>query len=641
MCGISGIWRRDGGVVRAEELRRMNLAQRHRGPDGAGWRVEGAFGMAHTRLALVDPSETADQPLADPSGRFWITFNGEVHNFPELRSELDRKGHRFRSAGDTEVVLTAFREWATGCFHRYNGMWALAVWDAERRRLVLCRDRFGQKPLYWAAVDDTFVFASEVKAILAVFPELAEPDLHELGQFLQGSSPDSGATTFYRKIRAVPPGCWIEVSGDVVGEPQSYWDFEPGTVGSGEGSAEEFLGLLTDAVRIRLRSDFPIGLCVSGGLDSGAVASLARRLTPLADRDIHCFSLAYPEDGSVDESSYAQQVVDHVGGLKIHWVHPSNGELVERVASSVKGTDAPTPLRGRLPMWAMFEEASKQVKSVLIGEGSDELLGGYPRFALPWLLDRLRSDPLRTLPGGRTFREFAHLTRLVEAGGVRRMIEVGAPILRRFSWRPEPSCLVLTRDYRASLASPDPRLLTANFFDGRVPRVFESRLNHALWHDFRFAGLPELLRAEDALGMAHSVETRAPFLDHRVVEFCFRLPFQAKIDEGWTKLLLRRSTNGILPEPVRWRLDKKGMPAPYLAWFQDPANFAPVREALLDGKLIRCGLLDPKALESMLRAFCQGRTAGLHLLSIWRLLTSELWFGGLNGSYKKPGPRAE
>ncbi len=627
MCGIAGIWNRDGCPVDRGLLTGMRRALRHRGPDAAGLMTDGGVGLAHCRLSILDLSDRADQPVSTDDGAYSLSFNGEIHNYLEIRTELEQLGHRFHSTGDSEVVLQAFRQWGCDCFPRFNGMWALGIWDRRERRVVLSRDRFGLKPLFYSLRGSRLVFASEIKGILAALPEEAVVDESELAAYLLCANPDSDAATFYRNIRAIPPATFLIVGRNDVEGPRGYWDFEPGSLQIPTRPAEEFRELLEDAVRLRLRSDTPVGACVSGGLDSSSIAVLAKDLT---DQPIHCFSLRFDEYPSVDESGYASAVLDASDRFITHWVRPKPTGLLDTLSKIVRANDAPSPIRGRLGMWEIFREARKEVKVVLIGEGGDELLAGYRRFSVPYAIDLFR---LGSGENGRVVSSAAQLLALVLRTWSLRpgmLLELARPFVRPYRLYSRADAAALGKDFARLARPPEPVRFLHTFLRRDVPRPFESALNNALWQEFRHSGIPELVRAEDALSMAFSLETRAPFLDHRLVEFCFRLPHFEKIADGWTKSLLRRAMQGALPERIRLRRDKVGMPTPYLSYLREPANLRPMREMLLDGQAVSRGILNRPVLERYLKQLQERAPGhGLRLSALWHYICTEIWLGQL------------
>jgi asparagine synthase (glutamine-hydrolysing) len=585
VCGIAGIWNRSGEPVEREALERMGTILRHRGPDGSGVWLDGEIGLANRRLAVVDPTPAGDQPMALPERGLWLTYNGEIHNYLELRRELEAAGARFRTHTDTEVVLHAYAAWGLDAFERFNGMWALGLWDARSRSLVLSRDRFGIKPICYSARGGRVAFASEPKAILAAFPEERQPDDAEIERFLADEFTDTGEATFFANVRTVPPATCLVWSRDGVGH-HSTWTFEPGDESPKPDAEERFRELLRDAVRVRMRSDVPVGACLSGGLDSSAIAAL---VDVPAGRPMHCFSLRY--DGSRDDESRFAAAAAAAGGdrFELHWVRPEPGDLLETIRRIVWHHDAPTPIRGRLAQWHVLQEAGRHVKVVLDGQGGDELLAGYSRFVVPYVLDRLRGDP-RGLA-----RDVAGLARIES---------------RSRLW-------FLTLAAARAVRTPSP-----------PEGPYRSRLNNALWNELRREGLPEVLHAEDALSMAFSVESRTPFLDHRLVELCFSLPLEDKIADGWTKSLLRRALRDDVPPEILARRRKLGFSAPAADWLRRDETLRAVRELLLDRRTLDRGYLDRRRVERGLRAFESAPPLYVaHRVGrIWRWITLELWF---------------
>lgn len=616
MCGIAGIWNRDGRAVERAPLAVMADLLRHRGPDGDGFWQARDIGLAHRRLKIIDVTERAHQPMATPDGRLVLVFNGEVHNYLELRAELEALGVQFHSDSDTEVALWSYRMWGADCFEKFNGMWGMAFWDADRDELLLSRDRFGIKPLYYSIRGPRVAFASEAKALLEVFPEERVIHRQELHGFLRGGYPDCGDHTFFENVRQVCPGHIVRVRRDGA-RATRYWRFEPGREEPRADVEEEFLHTLRDAVRLRLRSDVPLGVLLSGGLDSSAVARLA---VDQVQPPLHAFSLRYDEP-EVDESAYARVVAEAGGEFAMHWIQPSSAPLLETMRAVTWHHDAPCPSRGRYPAWHLLRETSRHVRVVLSGDGSDEMLAGYARFILPAMLDHWR---LRRVPLAAVWREMRDLAGVMT--GVRspwRRIFAN-PILRRLRVPVWPSHQILTSDFLAGSPPPNPQDYAESWMLPETPRPYRSRLNNALWHEYTWAGLPEALHAHDASSMAFSVENRAPLLDHRLVELLFSLPYDEKIRDGWTKSLLRRALRGVLPETIRTRRPKLGFPAPLNAWFKNPARAAEIQAFLLDGACAREGIFDRRKLETRLRQRLQPAT--FHNPEIlWRWLSTEMW----------------
>jgi asparagine synthase (glutamine-hydrolysing) len=585
----------------------------HRGPDGVGWHVAGGVALGHRRLKIIDLSEDAAQPIWLPDRSVCMVYNGEIHNYVELAAELRLAGARLRAENDTEVLLWAYRIWGEECFERLNGMWAAAFWEPVKRRMILSRDRFGIKPLLYMLRGPRVAFASEAKALLAAFPEERRPDRQQLRDFVGGNlpDPDAGERTFFENVKSVLPGHFLRIETTRETSHQ-HWTFRPGTEISRPDAPEAFLDLLRNAVKLRLRSDVPFGVLLSGGLDSSTVARLAANETP---HPLCCISLQYPSS-ALDESGYSRLVANDPARYTHHWVTPPVDNLLDTIAAIVWHHDAPTPMRGRYPKWYVMQAASRFVTVVLNGQGADELLGGYERFVMPYLLDRLNS-------------RLAHKqSRWSLIGELYRLGQVSSGIHRVL---PPPLFAALARQMRRHLGKRGVNSGTAvtRPSERELPSggPYCSRLNNALWGELRTAGLPEILHGEDALSMAFSLESRPPFLDHRVVEFCFSLAYDEKIAEGWTKLLLRRATSGILPEPIRLRRQKLGFPGDYAGWLGRGAGLDAVQGLLLDRTTLERGWLNRKSLQDNLGRSRRRaeRWVNRNPQTTWRAVTFELW----------------
>jgi asparagine synthase (glutamine-hydrolysing) len=622
MCGIAGIWHRDGRAVARQSIESMSDALIHRGPDAAGTHISGDIGLGHRRLKVIDLSEAAAQPIWLPDRSVCMVYNGEIHNYRELALQLRQAGARMRAENDTEVLLWAYLVWGEACFPRLNGMWAAAFWHPAERRLLLSRDRFGIKPLFYSVRGARIAFASEAKAVIAAFAEERRADRGLVHDFALGAVPDADEHTFFENIRSVLPGhlLCVEQTRETT---RQHWNYQPGAEASRPDAPEVFLQLLGDAVKVRLRSDVPVGVLLSGGLDSSTVARIA---AGEAGRALQCFSLQYAA-AALDESRYARMVANDAGRYEVHWVTPSAENLLATIGSIVWHHDGPTPIRGRFPQWHVLREAGRHVTVVLSGQGADELLGGYARFILPFAIDRL--DPRLAGKNSRwmLIRELQQLGRVSD--GIHRVLLrlLRAAIGRRLGAPPGGAL----RARALGDAIPRSPLFKHRILGGWsapvVERPYRSRLNNALWTELRYAGLPEVLHCEDAISMAFSLESRSPFLDHRIVEFCFSLAFDDKIGEGWTKLLLRQATGNLLPEPVRWRRHKLGFPGDYEGWLAADQGLDAVRQLLLDRVTLERGWLDPRWLKHYLggERHKAARWVRRHVSQVWELLTLELW----------------
>ncbi len=421
-----------------------------------------------------------------------------------------------------------------------------------------------------------------------------------------------------------PASCAVFRRGDAP-RVERYWKLEPQSY-AGKDPAAELRWLLEDAVRLRMRSDVPVGACVSGGLDSSSIIRLA---APMIDHPIHCFSFRNQEP-EFDESHFASIAAGDPGDFDLHWVTADGEGMLDVVDRIVWHHDAPRPARGRFPQWFTFQEAGRHVKVVLDGQAADELLAGYlNRVMLPYFLDSWFS-------GGDTGPKRSLRDRIREpfelAGKFGPPLRTLAktpisPLMRRFSRRVWPGHRVIHPDLMARNDLPPSRRFFDSWLCPDTDRPFSSHLNNALWLEFHWAGLPELLHAEDALGMAHGVEARPVFLDHRIVEFCFSLPYHEKIRDGWSKSVLRRAMEGVLPPEIQWRRVKMGYPAPIFRWLASEPNISMVEDLLLGPDCRSRNILDREGVAHILRDRRErpihGPVFGTELL--WRMLGLELW----------------
>lgn len=516
MCGIAGIWGEAG------DIRRMTRLLTHRGPDEEGFHESGPVRLGSRRLIVIDP-RGGRQPMRSADGALALVFNGLVFNYRELRRDLEALGHTFRSAADTEVVLHAYEEWGEGCLERFNGMFALAVHDG--RRLWLARDRMGEKPLYYHVEGRRLRFASEIKSLL---PEVgADPEFDEAAIVFETPL---GGRTFYRGIRSLEPGHALSWDGERL-EVRRYWSLPAGGEAerrTEDDYVEELRWLIEDAVRIRLRSDVPLGAFLSGGLDSSLITCLARPDT--------VFSCRFPHGEAYDESRYAALVARRAGARHLV-VEPGPRTFREYFPRVLHHLDQPAATASSIAEFSLAALASREVKVVLGGQGADELFGGYVRYLL-----MLEEQRLGTCP---ELRSYHALARWFWSEGL-----FDDPWRRYFH---------LIR--RAEPAGGEAEEAVRRHFSGRRPLV------DAMGACDIAISLPPLIRMNDRAASAFGLENRTPFLDHRIVEFAFRLPPELKVREMTSKYILRRAARGIVPDEVIDRRDKLGLVVPVARWF--------------------------------------------------------------------------
>lgn len=614
MCGIGGIV----GPAAAEETLLVRMAGRmaHRGPDSQGIWQDGRAGFAFRRLAIIDLDHRSDQPLH--LGPWHLVFNGEIYNYRELREELQGLGHSFVTEGDGEVLLHAWAEWEDAALERLNGMFALAVWHDERAELVCARDPFGEKPLYWAKAAGCVVFASEVAALLAAFPELTAVRQDTVAPYLGLGNTPAIDHSFFANIDQLPAAHLMRVREGQI-QAQRYWRPQPVEVPADYlGAASQLRELLVDSIRLRLRSDVPVGTSLSGGIDSSAVVALAARLA--GDHGRHAFTARFP--GFVrDEWQYAQMVAQSAGVTQHHEVLPTADELLADLQDLVRDQGEPFGGPSIYAQWRVMRAAREAGVTVLLdGQGADELFGGYPS-ALGWAL---RSQGVGAMARGLFSRtERPSLMLAMEGGRIRAPMLLVSAVRRRHT---SPYVSAAVRETVARL----PRLL---------PPVegFRTPLARELLRQTFETSLPDLLRYADRSSMAHSREVRLPFLDRRVAEFALSLPAEFIYRDGVTKAVLRKAVEGIVPPEVLARRDKVGFEPPEDAWFSQTNFVAAIADVLLDPVARAREIYEASEIESDVRV---GRWRDPR--GIWRALNLELWlrahaFGGASDGSGRPG----
>ena len=645
MCGIAGIF---DSLGRADlgRLKRMSELMRHRGPDDEGlvlidartgdWRTHGGpdtpadayrselpwapgrssggtrdaswhLALLHRRLAIVDLSPGGHQPMSAAYGHLWLTYNGEIYNFIELRDELRALGHEFSTTSDSEVILAAYRQWGEGCLAHFNGMFALAIWDRERSALFCARDRLGVKPFYYQYDGVRFAFASEPKALVLTQAQRITPRLGAVRDLLALDWVDHGASTFFEGLMQLPPAHSMTVTEGSV-SIRRWWSLDERAFASGTAAdhAKQYAELFTDSVRLRLRADVEVGSCLSGGLDSSAVVTTAGRLE---NRGLHAFSCAYDEGPAFDERPHIRAAVES-SGAKSHLTIPDGADFWEVFDSLATVQDEPTAGPGVYSQWKVMQLAHETgLKVLLDGQGGDETLAGYFRY-LP--------SRLRDLASAGDLTGFAKLW-----GPVSDRLGFSTALLHTFEpWLPGAFVGELrSRFGQGKDRALSPMLRAVESGAPAWPRSSRSDVWRHLAFDTLVRQLPSLLRYEDRNSMAFSIETRLPFLDYRLVEFAFSLPDTDKLDGVTTKAVLRRALGDRVPPGVLARKDKMGFETPTDLWLRGrwPAEAR--------ARLARPGPFQDWVDGDFVRAELDEYLAGRrHIgLQVWRWLSLEAW----------------
>jgi asparagine synthase (glutamine-hydrolysing) len=603
VCGLSGFL----GRPQPELLESMLKNLEHRGPDDLGTFVSAEASLGARRLAIIDVAD-GHQPALSEDRRVAAVLNGEIYNYRELRALLDRRGHVFRSASDTEVLPHLYEEFGVAMTALLRGMFAIAIWDAQRRRLVLARDRAGEKPLYYAETSDGVVFASELKAVL-IHPAVdRELDPAALALYLQLQYVP-GPETLVASVRKLPPG-HLAVAEDGQVHVERYWDVlpsEPAQCKSRSGAASELRALLEAAVRLQVHAERPVGALLSGGIDSAGIACLMARV---GNEPPRTFTVGF-EDEAIDERPAARLVADAIGSRHTELVAgPPSFEDLGRV---VWHLDEPVADQAALPTYLISRVASEHVTVVLTGEGSDELFGGYPRytgFRLAQQLSILPGDirrSLRTIARSLVGERYANL-----------LLEPQDALDRHTAW----TCVFGPGELVG--------LLQADLYEGARIRAADrfrelidgwgdrTSLEQAMYLDLKTWLVDDILTKADRMSMAWSLEARAPYLDHRVIEFATSLPPAERVHGLRTKPLLRQALASVVPPQTLLR-PKKPFAVPVARWLSTGLA-ADVRELLLSGDARTRGFLQPTAIEQALAG--EGREAGRR---VWTLAILELW----------------
>ena len=656
MCGIYGCWNVTGVPVALEQIQHATTLLRHRGPDDEGYllgdtrqaryvhcggvdtslavrvpkidlfrgdQFDLAFGFR--RLSILDLSEHGHQPMASSDGRWWIVFNGEIYNYRELRAELAGYGHSFRGGSDTEVILAAFEQWGRGCLHRFNGMWAFAIWDCHQRALFLARDRFGVKPLHFVWDGARLTFASEIKALVGEHGVPFVPDDEAVYRYLVwGELPSPGAgQTFFRNVQALPPGHFLTLSEGQLSCTRYY--SLPVTQLEGEKDSDrvvaEYHQLFTDAVRARLRSDVPVGTCLSGGVDSSSIVCVINRTmaedgleaTQVGARQ-KTFSAVYRSAGRHNERRYIEAILNATGA-EPNFTFPTGEQLVADLDRLTWHQDEPFGSTSIFAQWCVMAKVRERGVTVLLdGQGADEALGGYRPYGVH-LADLLKRRQYRSaLMAGRDMNKNTGLPQLsVWAQAIarqapnwwvlryRRVREARRAALLRAAWR-DPSA-----------GGPLPERTYGGLADHLKELISES-------------SLPHLLRYEDRNGMAFAVEGRVPFVDYRLIEFSLTKGLAWCIHRGWTKWILREAMRGLVPQEILWRRDKVGFETPEAEWMEACLT---LRSDLFSDGAQSGKYVEPRTARILIKDQLSRNGSSAPL---WRLINLELWLQAFSRS---------
>ena len=617
MCGLVALAHFDHTAAEEPTLQRMLQTIVHRGPDDAGIWLEGPIGLGFRRLAILDLSPLGHQPMASHDERLTIVFNGEIYNYIELRRELQGLGHTFRSSGDTEVLLAAYRQWGSDCLQRLNGMWAFLIHDRDRNILFGSRDRFGIKPLYRWQDGRRAIFASEIKAIRASGFYVEALNLRSCAAFFHEARLDDTNETFFAGIEHLPAGHAFELdlsSGKYTQWP--YWTLHSIAEAEVVDAPAAFAAMFEDAMRLHMRSDVPVGVNLSGGLDSTSILCAAARVRGAAGATDPLLAFCYM-DPKFDERRYIDDTLAQTGAELVR-LEMTPAQLWDSLPRVLSFQDEPVhSMTALVGFHLMGLAASRHVKVILNGQGADETIAGYGNYFDAYWYELARRGAL-----GTATREIAAYA--ASHGGS------GRQMLARTLRRTVQTALRSNRTYRALAESRRRRKATTqNWIEPELTRHLPMRdadeamhLRAVLTRSVMIEPLPLYLRVEDRNSMAHSIEVRVPFLDHRLVTLLFSLKSAWKLQGPWNKFVLREGMRGRIPESVRTRVDKMGFPTNATDWFRGPL-YERLRDVIHDRAFREQGMLRADALSRALECHRTGQSS--HAGKLFAAVQFHVW----------------
>ncbi|MBN2374632.1 asparagine synthase (glutamine-hydrolyzing) [bacterium] len=626
MCGITGIINIDRIPVNRDLIKTMNDIIHYRGPDHYSFYFddENGVGFGHRRLSIIDLSPSGNQPMSNEDKTIWITYNGEIYNYLELKEDLKAKGIPFKSKSDTEVILKAYEEWGDDCVRHFNGMWSFAVWDKNKKRLFCSRDRLGIKPFYYFYDGKVFVFASEIKQILMHPGYKSGVNMDALFDYLAFGRFNISEETFYENIYQLMGGnsLYLDLSGD---NPRlniiKYWDINLESKCNAltdQEYAEGFYNEFSRSVKLRLRSDVAVGSCLSGGLDSSSIVCVANKQMKESGKGYtqKAFSVCY-ENNAFDEREFIEEV-KKVTDIESFCIFPQPDDLQKEIKDAIWHLDGPTINGSVYSQRRLFKAANEHgVKVMLDGQGGDEVLAGYHEYFWPYLLNLLSEF--------RFLKFFSEVCFLKKNHGY----SIPSTIERLFR-----NSGLYTKNRCKYL-----KLLKKEFYNNRKKRSIASefnqkrfcneRLKNTLYRLIKYTNIPQLLHYEDRNSMAFSVESRVPFLDYRLVEYAFSLPDDQKIRDGTTKYVLRKALSGILPEKIIQRQDKIGFVSPDIRWLTGPLK--DYFFELLDSRAAKD--LNIFHTEKVKRFFDNDKKRARYNLIFWRIIGAIVWYDNMINNY--------
>jgi len=620
MCGIYGIFSKNKVISNNWQLYGfIQNTLKHRGPDDTGLYKDEHVVLMFNRLSIIDLSDKAHQPMCNESNDIWLVYNGEIYNYIEIREKLISLGHKFKSKCDTEVIIHSYEEYGINCLNKFNGMWSFVLYDKNRKLLFCSRDRFGIKPFYYYYDKERFIFSSEIKAILKSGIKNGVNE-KKLFSYLAYCHRDTDEETMFNNIYQLPPANYLIVNDNYI-KQNKYWELKDNKNNgdifvSKDDTLCQFRNIFFDAIKLRLRSDVPIGALLSGGLDSSAIVSVIDYLNKSKKLaiNISTYTAAYKEE-DIDESNYANVVTEKTD-IPNTIVFPNiNNDLSKEVEKVIYYQDEPPTSMTVFAHWYLMKELKKHnLKVIISGQGADEILAGYlEKFLGYYLVDLLKNNSYSQfinevflLKQKSNFRYPLIFLQLIKAIFPRKAAMIAKSLLK------DRGILYLNFDFIK---------MNWDSYNYKNKMLHYSRLNESLLRALIQDSIPDILHYEDRNSMAFSIEQRVPFLDYRLVEFLYNLSNKMKINAGVSKVILRESLNGILPDPIRHRYSKLGFSVPVDRWIIEMQSY--IEDTMHSKSFRERPYWNTNKVINLYKKQIEGNTRMGHF--IWRVIACEIW----------------
>lgn len=611
MCGIIGFIDSEIGNVQGKNIAHTMLkSTQHRGPDYTGFWNENEIFLGHNRLSIIDLSSSSHQPFE--FNNLVLTYNGEIYNYLELKKELIDFGYQFTTSSDTEVIAAAYDKWGENCVEKFVGMWAFAIWNKKDKSLFCSRDRFGIKPFYYIFTGSKFYFASEIKALKLTPHFNSELNINQINRGLQLGWINYNDETYFSSVKSLPAAHNITISNNLKLSVKKYWniDFSKHSRLSFSEQKEEFREKFFDSIKLHMRSDVPIGACLSGGLDSSAIVSSISHLFP--KQDLKTFTIYYEGKNSIDERPWANHVINQNKNIEAFYYSPTSDELEDSFEKMIYHFDVPPAGSSPISQYHLMKLASRNnIKVVLDGQGADEYLAGYNHTSYRSAVDYM--SKFKFISAAKTLN---YIARANNYSTSKLLSSYGKSVLAFINNEQSLSNF----EYNNLLTN----VSTSNKLPNKLTAINGgNRLNKFLYHLMFTTSLPSLLHYEDRNSMAFSIESRVPFLDHRLVEYAFSLPNESKFNKGISKYILRKSMQGIMPKEILERKDKKGFVTPgEVKWLRGS-----LKHLIDDYPIHKMDFLNQNKLKNVLDEYKKGDNKNAKL--VWRLVSLNKWMDSI------------